>query len=736
MIHNKVKFLLCFGLLALLLAAVGLITAPPAYADTLEVDKNNADCNDGTGTPCYRTIQAAVKDATDRDTIHVYPGEYNESVNLSLMPVPGDLSLISVDATGTPMPGMAIVDGESAPAIYTASTFAGTVTIDGFIVTSTGDVGIGVEVNSDVVIRNVTANDTGDVGVFADSETGKVTVTNSHANNNDEAGFFIIAPDVTISASTADENGIEGEELRSGFLIIALDVNISGSSANENAFVGFAIVALGEEVAISGSSAEGNGSGGEWGSGFFIVGFNPFSDGDELPCSNVNISDSHATGNDPSGFFVMAGVVNISGSSANENIFLGFFILADGDVSINPSSADNNGGIGFYILAPGRDVNISDSTANDNGDEGDWDGGFFIGLDIIDEEVLPCKNVIISDSSANGNDSVGFGIFATDNVTITGSSANENEDVGFFILAGGGVTIQKSGIWSNRGDGINLLAADGNLLVHYNNIVNNTDNGLVLESGVSVNAEHNWWGSVDGPEDDSESSECVVDLTTTPPTFNCPSWTAAQLRNAVAENTATLGNKVSDNDVDYCPWLSEQYAPTKRIGTATDTSTACFAPGLGALEGLTAVAEGTLPTAGKPDLGFLHGFFSFYIVGLKPGISQTVVVTITLPSAVPVGTQYWKYHASEGGWIQIPMGSDDGDNVITITLVDGGLGDDDGVSDGVIVDQGGPGQQPPPPGPPIGGVIVPVNRLGLLAPWLGLAGLVVGAVVVGLRRRA
>jgi hypothetical protein len=63
----------------------------------------------------------------------------------------------------------------------------------------------------------------------------------------------------------------------------------------------------------------------------------------------------------------------------------------------------------------------------------------------------------------------------------------------------------------------------------------------------------------------------------------------------------------------------------------------------------------------------------------------------TLPDNVSVGTQYWKYHASEGGWTRIPIGSDDGDNVITITLVDGGLGEDDGIANGVIVDQGGPG---------------------------------------------
>jgi uncharacterized repeat protein (TIGR01451 family) len=125
------------------------------------------------------------------------------------------------------------------------------------------------------------------------------------------------------------------------------------------------------------------------------------------------------------------------------------------------------------------------------------------------------------------------------------------------------------------------------------------------------------------------------------------------------------------------------------VETATGSGTAYVATDAGTLENLAAVDESTLPAEGKPALIFPHGFFSFDITGLTPG--QTVVVTITLPDNVPVGTQYWKYHASEGGWIPIPMGSDDGDEVITITLVDGGLGDDDGAANGVIVDQGGPG---------------------------------------------
>jgi len=76
------------------------------------------------------------------------------------------------------------------------------------------------------------------------------------------------------------------------------------------------------------------------------------------------------------------------------------------------------------------------------------------------------------------------------------------------------------------------------------------------------------------------------------------------------------------------------------------------------------------------------------------------------------------------------VGSNDGNNVITITLVDGGLGDDDGLSNGVIVDPGGPGQPPP-----VGGIVVPVNRLELVAPWMGLVALVAVGVTLMLRAR-
>ena len=170
--------------------------------------------------------------------------------------------------------------------------------------------------------------------------------------------------------------------------------------------------------------------------------------------------------------------------------------------------------------------------------------------------------------------------------------------------------------------------------------------------------------------------------------------------------------------------VTASYGTREEIVTSTGSGTAYFDTKTGVLSDLSAVSEASLPAAGRPNLIFPHGFFSFTITDLTPG--GTASVTITLPSAVPVGTQYWKYGPTPtdptNHWYQLPMGDDDGDNMITITLVDGGLGDDDLTLDGVIIDQGGPANPPAPVGAPVGGYVAPVNKLAILAPSLVLFG--------------
>ena len=137
-----------------------------------------------------------------------------------------------------------------------------------------------------------------------------------------------------------------------------------------------------------------------------------------------------------------------------------------------------------------------------------------------------------------------------------------------------------------------------------------------------------------------------------------------------------------------------------QVITATNTGIVTLYTSSGTIENLTAVPESSMPTEGKPNLQFPHGFFEFEITGLALG--ETVTVTLELPTNVPEGTQYWKYGPTPTDptphWYQITMGSDDGDNIITITLTDNGLGDDVLTGqDGIIVDQGGPGNPFPTP---------------------------------------
>lgn len=151
--------------------------------------------------------------------------------------------------------------------------------------------------------------------------------------------------------------------------------------------------------------------------------------------------------------------------------------------------------------------------------------------------------------------------------------------------------------------------------------------------------------------------------------------------------------------------LSVEILSSKSVPTATGTGIATFTADCGTIIALSAVPEDTLPAAGKPaGVNFPHGLFSCNITNIAA--CPTVTLTIELPSAVPVGTTYWKCQG--GTWVDCTslMGDDDGDNILTLTLTDGGLGDSDGAADGTIIDPGGPAvvaAAPPAPPAPGGG---------------------------------
>ena len=163
--------------------------------------------------------------------------------------------------------------------------------------------------------------------------------------------------------------------------------------------------------------------------------------------------------------------------------------------------------------------------------------------------------------------------------------------------------------------------------------------------------------------------------------------------------SAISEGEVHDADVNVAmiTWLTihiEEPEPIyAMVESATGTGKVSFVSDAGTIEDLTALNESDLPEEMSAD--FPHGLFSFNITGLSNG--ETVNVTINFPQDIPTTAQYWKYHASSGEWYQVPIGSNGGDNIITITLQDGGIGDNDGATNGIISDPGAPGVISTPP---------------------------------------
>jgi hypothetical protein len=160
---------------------------------------------------------------------------------------------------------------------------------------------------------------------------------------------------------------------------------------------------------------------------------------------------------------------------------------------------------------------------------------------------------------------------------------------------------------------------------------------------------------------------------------------------------------------------------TVSVATSTGKGPASFSPDDGSVVSLTAV-----PPPATPPVTLPYGMFNFTICCFT---GSTVTLNVTLPGSVPVGTKWYKYNG--GAWDPLPIGDDDGDNFITVTLTDGDPIEDEDSILGQITDQGGPGY----PGA-VGWETYPVNKIHVLLPWITLlAAIAAGARLLILRRR-
>lgn len=160
------------------------------------------------------------------------------------------------------------------------------------------------------------------------------------------------------------------------------------------------------------------------------------------------------------------------------------------------------------------------------------------------------------------------------------------------------------------------------------------------------------------------------------------------------------GGTINGNDVTFttnaCP-VSTTFSGLTATGTGIATAQVS---GGGPTCGFATAAFVGAPVAPPAGVSFPDGLFDF----TTSNCTGPIVVTVTFPTAFTSAYQYWKYGATPGQmqphWYTLGAGQNLSlaSNVATFTLIDGAVGDDDGVVDGSIRDPGGPGVSATPIG--------------------------------------
>jgi hypothetical protein len=325
---------------------------------------------------------------------------------------------------------------------------------------------------------------------------------------------------------------------------------------------------------------------------------------------------------------------------------------------------------------------------------------------IYNDGQLTMNGCTVSGNSATDN---GGGIYNSGemwltNCTISGNSAS-NGGGGINNYMGAEMNLSYATIANNQATGASALgggfentgpATFDNTIVANNTAgagVNNNGYNVAAQGGTIQSNGYNLCG------DNSCGFNQPTDLPNTDPLLGPlrdnggPTFTHALLHGSPAIDAANnSGAPATDQRGTPRPQGTNcdigAYELTQAsTATATGTGTASFSTLNGYVTGLTALNESALTCQPREDLDFPHGLFSFTVNGITPGSSATVV--IILPSDMPVGTQWWKCINGQWGDCTSCLGSDDGDNVVTLTITDNGPCDAD-PTPGVIADPGGP----------------------------------------------
>lgn len=297
-------------------------------------------------------------------------------------------------------------------------------------------------------------------------------------------------------------------------------------------------------------------------------------------------------------------------------------------------------------------------------------------------------------------------------------------------ISGGEYEINGSGIWTTANGSVN--PNDSVKLRHTSSAAYNTATTTTLTiGGVAASFSSTTLALAGGC-----GSANGVATAFTPATHLCSAGAASAVTAASAWNWSCTADTVAS-----CSAPNQATATGNGNGRATISGggVGTWAVDTGAVGGVPKSAgfiasrgdpSGKSPPDTPPGYYFPYGLFDFTLSGGGNGSTATLVVSY--PGAVPPNAVYWKYGPSPAGyqcsgaacatphWYPMPAAQAViAGNTITLTIVDGGVGDDDLTANGTIIDAGGPGVPGVADIPTLSewGVLL---LSGLMA-WLGLA---------------
>lgn len=533
---------LWFGLLLTALAASPLQAAQIVFVDDL------GDCEGN--TPCFTTIQQGVNNASapmdEQAQVRVFPGTYNESVNLFLIGsavggIQVDLLIINTDIFeifGGPATSPAVsnnsppwlpagvaaqmeearqrlpqsIGGATAlPAAEGAA--AGVALLPVTINAPAGPAIYGSNLDVDIIMTGLTVHSPNDDGVDIISG-GRLEFNLGTANGNAVSGVMLesVGNGVGAVLSTFNDNGGAGAVLTAG----DGTVSMFNCIADRNMLNGFTLTASSSVQVFS-----------------FPIVDDPLFAG--VP---PGIAARQNMGNGISAISATEAVTVIDFQALSGALFTPTIILddnklnglvANGDEGVTAVGVQANGNDGSGLrLASALTVTLVSVIANDNQSQG---------VEITASDAMVLVGVVakgnVNGIAAASNGTADFdGLFPAFGAVLIATTTDMNMLNGIVLTATGGpIFIFGPTAIANSVVGIQLRPQAGSQSRVTGGIICGNTFGLVLDTNAQVNAEGNWWGSFTGP-------------------FHA------------TKNPGGLGNQVADGtsgagmgDVDFSPWI-------------------------------------------------------------------------------------------------------------------------------------------------------------------------------------